>query len=180
LAVFFDSCGLPGLLGFLNFLVSWVLFWFFVFFVVSDSDSLPDSFLIILTLNLVVFLLKLILLSKENTLLNKHMLRQVNGEKVEMRLLYFMLKITRISSATPWRIFWVLRAALARPPQYPPPASTAGQRLAQERAQIWVSHEAARRLAPLERSRGEASSWTRRKPEVCRRPRGRNISCPAL
>jgi hypothetical protein len=26
LAVFFDSCGLPGLLGFLDFLVSWVLF----------------------------------------------------------------------------------------------------------------------------------------------------------
>jgi hypothetical protein len=50
------------------------------------------------------------------------MLRQVNGEKVEMRLLYFMLNITRISSATGWRIFWVLGAALARPPQYPPPS----------------------------------------------------------
>ncbi len=48
------------------------------------------------------------------------MLRQVNGEKVEMRLLYFALNITRISSATGWRIFWVLGAALARPPQYPP------------------------------------------------------------
>jgi hypothetical protein len=28
------------------------------------------------------------------------MLRQVNGEKVETRLLYFMLIVTRISSAT--------------------------------------------------------------------------------
>ncbi len=44
------------------------------------------------------------------------LLRQVNGEKVEMRLLYFALNITRISSATGWRIFWVLGAALARPP----------------------------------------------------------------